>query len=259
MRRLFLLLMFGTIFGSEEEGEQIAHTDPDGRYFQLPGGFSVHDALRHGSMLNAPDCDGITDWSGQGLTRWDGIETVHCADTKQLLLAGNNLTQIPPNLGGTHMPNLRLLDLDDNPIKTIAADALQNFPLLGALSLKNNRLRTITSATMHPLKQLRWLSLRSDQATRFEAGCLAGLIHLKTLLLSSEHVMDHCAHRTASLTQLDNARIMIDENAQIARQISFTYGEKKIFIGCFTRNGVDREIDPLALLMFLSHCFAPSR
>lgn len=263
MRKLFLLLIFGTMFGSEEEGEQIARVDPDGRFFQLLGGFSIRDALRHGSMLPAPDGRGITDWRNKGLTSCDGIQTVHSEKTIQLLLAGNNLTQIPPNLGGAHMPNLTLLDLDDNPIQSIAQNALENFPSLGCLSLKNNRLRTITSATMHPLKQLRWLSLRSDQATRFEAGCLAGLIHLKTLLLSSEHVMDHCERSTASPTVLDNARITIDESAEPPKRTTFTYAARTICICCFKRDGLrdglDRTIDPAALLMFLSHCFAPSR
>lgn len=98
--------------------------------------------------------------------------------------------------------NLERLDLADQFISSIDAEALKLLPQLGSFSLRNNLVKKIKNFCFNHSTKLEWLDLSNNQIETVESDGFQGLISLMTLNLTYNKLQRVPAQAFLPLTKL---------------------------------------------------------
>ncbi|XP_078449077.1 slit homolog 2 protein-like isoform X1 [Lampetra planeri] len=117
-------------------------------------------------------------------------------DLTEIYLDGNQLTMVPRELA--NFKNLKLIDLSNNRISTIANFSFANMSQLSTLILSFNRLRCVPQKAFMGLKSLRVLSLHGNDISMVPDGAFGDLTSLSHLALGANPLYCDCALRWLS-------------------------------------------------------------
>jgi len=121
-------------------------------------------------------------------------------DTKNLILAGRELTRPPSGLN--QFQNLEILFLNSNNLKTLSRDMMRELKNLEGLSIANNKLRSIDKE-IGELKELRALILSENELIELPNE-VSSLANLEWLLLDNNKL----THLPAEIGNLDQLEIL---------------------------------------------------
>ncbi|CAG0890581.1 unnamed protein product [Darwinula stevensoni] len=113
------------------------------------------------------------------------------ADTEELYLDANEIKEVNP-MKLKHLKNLQRLDLSNNRVSYLDADAFQGLHSLHTLILSYNKIECLHKAAFSGLGGLRILSLHGNEISKVPAGAFDDLHSISHLALGSNPLFCDC-------------------------------------------------------------------
>ncbi|XP_041708391.2 toll-like receptor 13 [Coregonus clupeaformis] len=109
-----------------------------------------------------------------------------------VIISINLIKHIPDNTF-VHLPNLRMLQIDNNHLETIDNQAFQNMSQLKSLNLSLNKISHLSSSVFQDLKNLVNLSLNNNSLIWLPPGIFSSLSNLDALMLRQNYLNNFSA------------------------------------------------------------------
>ncbi len=104
-------------------------------------------------------------------------------DTFRLNLNGNKITVVDANSFPSHLSNLRILQLNNNPIGDFTPGTFHNVRKIHTLQLQFTELTHLTAGVFDELTRLKWLWLNDCKITTIDSGTFLNMYSIWEIYL----------------------------------------------------------------------------
>ena len=132
----------------------------------------------------------------------DAADSTSCHAVLELLLAGNEMTEIDGSAFVGSLSSLRKLDVGGNRLRTLNASTFSELVDLEELRLGRNLLENVPGGLAANSTRLRVLDLSANRITAIAGGEFAGLVNLVRLDLSANQIAAIAGGEFAGLANL---------------------------------------------------------